>query len=102
MVAVLRSAASHQQSATLIREFFGREILGRIAAGLDLPEPDLRAGLAASQIVGMAMLRYVLAVEPLASADSEALVGWLAPTLQRYLTGPAPAPDRPTPGRTFG
>jgi AcrR family transcriptional regulator len=90
MLAVLRGAASHQQSAALMREYFGREILGRIAAALDLPEPDLRADLAASQIVGLAWIRYVLAIEPVASADPETLVGWLAPTLQRYLTGPSP------------
>ena len=97
MRAVLRGAASHPRSAALIREFFGRELLGRIAASLELPEPDLRAALAASQIVGVAMLRYILAVEPVASADPETLVRWLAPTLQRYLTGTAQSPSEPVP-----
>jgi AcrR family transcriptional regulator len=92
MQAVLRGAASHPRSAVLIGEFFGRELLGRIAASLDLRDPELRAGMAASQLVGLAMLRYVLRVEPVAGADPETLVRWLAPTLQRYLTGADPSP----------
>jgi hypothetical protein len=46
--------------------------------------------LVASQLIGLVMLRYVLAVEPLASAPAEELVAIYAPTLQRYLTGPLP------------
>jgi AcrR family transcriptional regulator len=90
MRAVLRGAASHEPSAALVREYIGRELLGRIAAGLDVPDPDLRADLTASQVVGVALLRYVLGVEPIASADPETLIAWIAPTLQRYLTGRPP------------
>jgi hypothetical protein len=41
----------------------------------------------ASQLVGLVMTRYVLCIEPLASATADELVEALAPTLQRYLTG---------------
>ena len=51
-----------------------------------MPDPKLRAELAASQMVGIAMLRYVIKVEPLASADPEEIIALVAPTLQRYLT----------------
>ena len=40
---------------------------------------------AASQLVGLAMIRYVVRVEPLASADRETVVAPVAPTIQRYL-----------------
>jgi hypothetical protein len=40
------------------------------------------------------MARYVVGVEPIASADLETLVGLYAPTLQRYLTGPLPGDDK--------
>jgi Tetracyclin repressor-like, C-terminal domain len=45
--------------------------------------------LAASQLIGLAMLRYVVKVEPLASAVPADLASWLGPTLQRYFTDPA-------------
>jgi AcrR family transcriptional regulator len=93
LVGLIRGAASHQPSAELLREFVGREILLRIAASEGHPDAVLRANLCAAQLVGTAFLRYVLRVEPLASADPAELVGWLAPTLQRYLT--ARDPERP-------
>lgn len=85
-LAVLRAAATNEQMARLIRGFMVREVIGPIAAALDVPNPQLRAELAMSQVVGLIMARYVLAVEPLASAPVAELVPLLAPTLQRYLT----------------
>ncbi|WP_256076712.1 TetR/AcrR family transcriptional regulator [Streptomyces sp. BpilaLS-43] len=60
-------------------------LLDRIAADLDVPDPALRAELAASHMIGTAVLRYVVRAEPLASADPERIVAMVAPTLQRYL-----------------
>jgi hypothetical protein len=37
--------------------------------------------------VGLALVRYVLATDPLASARPARVVEWVSPTLQRYLTG---------------
>ena len=88
--ALLRSAVSHDEAARMLREFFSRELFGRVAVGLGVPDADLRAALAASQMVGLAMMRYVLRLEPVASAPVDQLVAWIAPTLQRYLTAPAP------------
>jgi AcrR family transcriptional regulator len=90
LVGLIRSATSHEPSAQQIREFVGREILGRIAATLDRPDAALRANLCGAQLMGTALLRYVLRAEPLASAEPAEVVGWLAPTLQRYLTGEPP------------
>jgi hypothetical protein len=50
-------------------------------------ERRYRASLVASQIVGLGFTRYVLALEPIASATTDDLVAAIAPTLQRYLTG---------------
>ncbi len=86
-LAVLRAAATNEQMARLMRGFMQREVVGPISAALDVPEPKLRAELAMTQIVGLIMGRYVIAVEPLASAPVDELVPLLAPTLQRYLTG---------------
>jgi AcrR family transcriptional regulator len=86
-VGLVRSAATNDQAAALLREFVQREVLGRLAAAIDAPEPELRAALCGSQMVGVVMARYVVGVEPIATADRETLVAALGPTLQRYLTG---------------
>ena len=85
LVALIRSAVSHEEAARMLREFLAREVFGRIASALGVPDPELRAGLAVSQMVGVALMRYVMGLEPIASADPEELVAHLAPTLQRYL-----------------
>lgn len=87
VLAVLRAAATNEQMARLMRGFMVREVVVPIAAALAVPRPDLRAELAMTQVVGLIMGRYVLAVEPLASAPVDELVPLLAPTLQRYLAG---------------
>jgi len=88
LLGLIRSVVGNEEAAALLREFVTREVLGRIARALELDHPQLRAGLVASQLVGLAMLRYVIKVEPLASASRDEVVTWLGPTLQRYLTEP--------------
>ncbi|MCW2585335.1 MAG: TetR family transcriptional regulator [Frankiales bacterium] len=87
MLAMLRSAVSHEDSAAMLRELLLRVILRPLALGAGADHPDLRAALLASQVVGLALTRYVLRFEPVASADADTLAPLLGPTLQRYLTG---------------
>jgi AcrR family transcriptional regulator len=87
LIALLRSASSNEQAAELVRGFVERELLGRIAVAIDAPQPELRAALAGSQMVGLVMARYIVGIEPLAHCDPEVLVAAVGPTLQRYLTG---------------
>ena len=54
---------------------------------IDVNQPDLRAELVGTQLVGLAVARHVLRVEPLASAEHETIVAAVGPTMQRYLTG---------------
>jgi len=89
LLALIRSVVANESAATLMREFVSREILARVAEALELDQPQLRASLAASQLIGLAMLRYVVKVEPLASASPRRVAGWIGPTLQRYFTDPA-------------
>jgi AcrR family transcriptional regulator len=86
LLAVIRSAVTHEAAAGALRSFVLRRLLERVAGELKVPDPKFRAELAASQLVGIAMLRYVVKVEPLATADMEDIVAMVAPTLQRYLT----------------
>lgn len=95
---LLRTAATNDQGVAMLREFVSSTILTALAgllgpAASDAPsatsvaERRYRASLVASQIVGLGFTRYVLALEPIASATTEDLVAAMAPTLQRYLTG---------------
>ncbi|MFG2194766.1 TetR family transcriptional regulator [Streptomyces sp. NPDC048639] len=86
LLAVIRSALTHEAAAGVLRNFVLRRLLERVAGELQVPDPKFRAELAASQMIGIAMLRYVVKVEPLASADIEEIIAMVAPTLQRYLT----------------
>jgi AcrR family transcriptional regulator len=87
--AIVRSMVTSESAAALMRDFVSREVLARVAQALELDHPDVRASLAASQLIGIAMLRYVVKVEPLASASSDQVAAWIGPTLQRYFTDPA-------------
>lgn len=87
VLALLRSAATDPVAAAMLRQVLTDGPLHAMATAIDLPEARLRAALVGSQLVGLAMARAVVAVEPLASASSETLVRAVAPTVQRYLTG---------------
>lgn len=90
LATLIRSVASHETAAKLMRQFIGRMIVGRVVAPVAPDRPELRGALCGSQIIGLAMVRYVLRLEPLASADHDVVVAAVAPNLQRYLTGPLP------------
>ena len=57
---------------------------------LDPAEAPKRASLVASQMIGLAMLRYILKLEPLASMPVDEVVRTVSPTIQRYLADPLP------------
>ncbi|SDM42604.1 TetR family transcriptional regulator [Nonomuraea jiangxiensis] len=85
MLALLRSAMTNEQAAAMFREFITNALLFQVADRLEVPHLRLEAAFA--QMFGMIMGRYVIKLEPLASADPEELVALLGPTVQRYLTG---------------
>ncbi|MFR9795253.1 TetR family transcriptional regulator [Streptomyces sp. MS06] len=87
VLAIVRSAVTNDIAAAALRRLISTQLLRRIAGGLDAPDAALRAELAAAQLVGCAMLRYVIQVEPLASADVEQVIARLAPVVQTHLTG---------------
>ncbi|MFF4755199.1 TetR/AcrR family transcriptional regulator [Streptomyces sp. NPDC002514] len=87
LLAVVRSAVNNETAAAVFRRMIVTQVLSRVAGRLDAPDAELRAELAAAQLVGCAMLRYVIKMEPLASADVEQVIARLAPVVQGHLTG---------------
>jgi hypothetical protein len=69
----------------MLREFLAREVFGKVAETIGVPQPHLRAGAAAAQMIGLAMMRYVIGFEPLVHASVDELVALVAPSLQHYL-----------------
>jgi len=104
--ALLRNALTNRISARLIREFFTvqiqRRAVARLAGLIDPAEARLRATLVASQLFGLAVVRYVLKFEPLASASRETVIATVGPTIQRYLTGDIKRPDLAEKARPSG
>lgn len=93
--ALARSVATHGSAVRMLREFVATVVFGKLARELRMDRPDLRAALGATQIVGLGMMRYVVELEPLASADHDTVVAAIAPNLQRYLTGELATGDVP-------
>lgn len=87
VLAVLRSAPTYDEAARLLRDLIGRRVAEYVAEGVGHDEAGLRATLVGSQLLGLALLRDVVKVEPLASADPETIVRVLTPTVDRYLAG---------------
>jgi AcrR family transcriptional regulator len=87
MQSMLRSALTDEHVLRMLREFMLETALSPIVAELAPDRQELRATLLASQVIGLALVRHVAQVEPLASADPDTVVQAVAPTLQRYLTG---------------
>jgi AcrR family transcriptional regulator len=88
LLAVLRSTMTRPAAAGLLREYAVHQLVGRLGHLLEGPDVKLRLNLAASQLIGVAVLRYVLHIDPIASASIDQLVAWLTPALTHYF-GPA-------------
>jgi AcrR family transcriptional regulator len=84
---LLRSAVTYETAAARLQAVFLRQVRGMVAAVVPESEAARRAGLITSQLLGLALTRYVLRLPDLADRDADGLVADMAPTVQRYLTG---------------
>jgi AcrR family transcriptional regulator len=101
-LALLRAAVTNDEAASMLRGFVSRAILGTVATVARKPDAELRAALVGAQIVGLGIARFVVRIEPLASADPEVVVAAIGPTVQRYLTGDLGPPRRRRRPRSTG
>jgi AcrR family transcriptional regulator len=88
LAALLQSVAGHDDAARMLREFITENLVGPIVGTVAPDAHAMRGALVASQLVGLGLVRYVMRLEPLASADHATVIAAIAPNLQRYLTGP--------------
>jgi AcrR family transcriptional regulator len=92
IIGLVRAAAAEPEAARMVRDLLTREIFARVVEQLRVEDAPLRANLVASQVVGLVMARYILALEPLASMAADDVAALVGPTLQRYLVEPLGAP----------
>lgn len=96
MIALMRSV-DDDRSVAMFAEYIRREITTQFAGAATGSDAELRAEFISAQIIGLAFTRYVLKLEPLATATSATIAAWVGPSINRYLTG-----EDPTPGTSHG
>ena len=87
MKAMLRSVVTSDEVARIMREGMTKMILEPVSQFIEVPDAKLRVALIASHLIGMALTRYVVELEPVASADLDTLVERIAPAIQQYVSG---------------
>ncbi|MDX2092637.1 MAG: TetR family transcriptional regulator [Kofleriaceae bacterium] len=91
-MALVRAAATHEAAARRVRAVLSAQVTPAIAKlSRDPTRAPERAGLVASQLLGMALCRYVLKLSPLVEMSRAEVIAWLGPTVSRYVTGKAAA-----------
>jgi AcrR family transcriptional regulator len=87
LVVLLRSSTTNDEAAQRMRKIFSSQLRPVVAAH-NAAEAPRRAGLIATQMLGLALCRYVLRLPPITAMSRDEVVAWLGPTVQRYLAGP--------------
>ncbi|MBY5161872.1 TetR family transcriptional regulator [Salsipaludibacter albus] len=85
LLTMLRGAFATDRGAAVLRDFFGTVMVRRLAGELDGEGAELRMTLAASHLIGIAVLRYVVRFPDLEAASVDDLVALVGPRLQAYL-----------------
>ncbi len=90
IVALMRSALGQQASEHMLRDFLQVRLLVPLIQAFEIDDAELRAGLIASQLLGLGAARYLLRFDRLATLPPDDVVRWVSPTIQRYFVHPSP------------
>jgi AcrR family transcriptional regulator len=85
--AVLLTAAHDETTREKLRRVVESSLMGVSQLGVDERDRHVRSGLISSQIMGLALMRFVWKIEPIASMDDDEVLAAIAPNLQRYIEG---------------
>jgi AcrR family transcriptional regulator len=92
-VALLRNCLTHPASLAVMRDQVMCDRKAAVAAQLEGPDVELRAGLFAACMIGLGMARYLIKLEPVASASHEDLLRLMEPALGALIEPPARVAD---------
>jgi len=87
-LALVRGSVGNARAGRRFYALVNRAVLNPVARSLGVETSAVRLELVGSQLIGLAMLRYVLLVEPIASMDVDDLVPLMAPALRAVMSGP--------------
>lgn len=85
--AILQTAAHESTTREKLRRIVAGSLMGVAQLGADEHERLVRSGLIASQTIGLALMRYVWKIEPLASMTNQDMLAAITPNVQRYVDG---------------
>lgn len=86
LMMLLRTAATNPVAAERLRSIFIAQVVPVVDRLTDdSKEVHIRAGLVATQVLGLVLCRYILVLPPVATMSRQQIVDWIGPTLQRYL-----------------
>jgi len=88
LLTLLRSAVTDEGTADRFRHMFAEQVTPAVLRVGDPADAGRRAGLIASQLLGLALCRYVLRLPPVVTMTQPQLIADISPTIQRYLTTP--------------
>jgi AcrR family transcriptional regulator len=83
---MLRSAASNEYAADKLRKVFAGQVMPALARSVDKAVAARRAGLVSSQLLGLALCRYIFKLPPVVAMSTDEIVKYVGPTIQRYAT----------------
>jgi AcrR family transcriptional regulator len=86
LIGALRAAVTSETAAGLLRGVVQEHAIAAVAASTESPDAELRANLIGATMMGIAVARQVLAVEPIASLSEDALVAVVAGAIEHYLS----------------
>jgi AcrR family transcriptional regulator len=93
LVGLLRASTSNEEARSRMRAIFRQQLVPEVRRLLgNHPEADRRAELLVSQMMGLALCRFVLALPFLSSDDEDAIVAAIAPVLELHLFAGLPPP----------
>jgi AcrR family transcriptional regulator len=85
--ALLRIGVSHERAGEALKNLFSRQLVEVLAQHMPRKDAELRAGLVATQMAGLALLRFIIPLDAVARAESQTIVDLVGPNIQRYFDG---------------
>jgi AcrR family transcriptional regulator len=91
-VTLTQAVSSAPEVARAVREFLTERVWARVPAG-DGQTAARTTALVSAQLLGAAWARYVIQMEPFASASRSEVAAWIGPTIEAYITGQLGRPE---------
>src|SRR5215216_4387427 len=87
LLTLLRSAATDENAANRMRGIFRHQLVAALVKIVPDPaEAATRAGLIATQMLGLALCRHIVRLPPVVALEKATIIQFVGSTIQRYVT----------------